>query len=358
MSSQRERKFNLELQHLFRENIGTSIPISTKIIEMSHTQFTRDDRIALTQLLWAGKKQSAIAERLGKDPGAVSREMSRNKDEDGIYRGASAHRKAKGRRKEAKALSQKIRHDQSLQQYIVNRIEHYWSPEQISGRLTRTEKKNVISHESIYQFIYEDRPDLKKYLRYQKGKYRRKRGTNQRKAKREAQKIRKIEERPAIVEQRKRIGDWEGDTIIDRTKKQRILTHVERKSGFGVADKVEIVTAENVHAITRERFKNISKRKRHTMTRDNGIEFGDYDRLLEEDIDIKVYRATPYHSWERGTNENWNGLLRQFYPKKSSFATVKQSDIERVVRLLNDRPRKRHGYRTPKEMFNGHCNSN
>jgi len=100
---------------------------------MSHTQFTRDDRMSLAELLWAGKKQSAIAQRLGKDPGAVSREIKRNKDDDGIYRAAAAHRKAKGRRRDAKAPSQKIRNDPSLQKYIVNRIEHYWSPEQISG---------------------------------------------------------------------------------------------------------------------------------------------------------------------------------------------------------------------------------
>jgi len=324
---------------------------------MSHAQFTRDDRVALAQLLWAGKKQSAIAERLGKDRGAVSREIKRNKDDDGIYRSASANRKAKGRRKDAKAPSQKIRNDEPLRQYIVRKIERYWSPEQIAGRLKRTTKKTVVSHESIYRFIYEDRPDLGKYLRYEKGNYRRKRGTKARAVKRTAMKIRKIEERPRVVEKRIRIGDWESDTIIDRTKKQRILTHVERASGLGAADKVERVTAEHVHAIVRDRFKKIPKKKRLTMTRDNGAEFGDYDFLLEEEVGMKVYRATPYHSWERGSNENWNGLLRQFYPKKTSFATVKQSDIERVVRLLNDRPRKRHGYRTPKEVFNGRCNS-
>jgi IS30 family transposase len=313
--------------------------------------------MSLAELLWAGKKQSAIAQRLGKDPGAVSREIKRNKDDDGIYRAAAAHRKAKGRRRDAKAPSQKIRNDPSLQKYIVNRIEHYWSPEQISGRLKLMMKKTVVSHESIYRFLYEDRPDLGKYLRYEKGNYRRRRGTKARAVKREAMKIRKIETRPQIVEERSRIGDWEGDTIIDRTKKQRMLTHVDRASGFGAADKVEKVTAENVHAIVRNRFKKIPKQKRYTMTRDNGIEFGDYDFLLEEEVGMKVYRATPYHSWERGSNENWNGLLRQFYPKKTSFATVKQSDIERVVRLLNDRPRKRHGYRTPKEVFNGRCNS-
>jgi IS30 family transposase len=325
---------------------------------MSHTQFTRDDRIALAQLLWAGKKQAAIAGRLGKDPGAVSREIRRNKDEDGVYRGASAHRKAKSRRKEAKESSQKIRHDQKLRTHIVRKIKKYWSPEQIAGRLKRENGKTIVSHETIYQFIYEDRPDLKKYLRYQKGKYRRKRGTKARAIARNERKIRKIETRPQVVEGRKRIGDWEGDAMVDRTKKQRILAHVERKSGFGVADKIERVTAEAVHATTRKRSRKIPKNKRRTMTRDNGVEFGDYDRALECDVDMKVYSATPYHSWERGSNEHWNGLLRQFYPKKSSFEKVKRPDVEKSVRLLNDRPRKRHGYRTPREVFKDDCNSN
>ena len=324
---------------------------------MPHSQFTHDERIALAQLLWAGKKQVAIAERLGKDPGAVSREIQRNKDEDGVYRGASAHKKAMVRRADAKEPANKIRHDRKLRRHVVRTIKRYWSPEQIAGRLAYLKKKTIVSHETIYQFIYEDRPDLKKYLRCRKGKYQRKRGTNAREAARDARKIRRIEERPLIVQKRGRLGDWEGDTIIDRTKKQRILTHVERKSGFAVADKVAVVTAENVHAIVRHRFKKIPERKRRTMTRDNGTEFGDYDRMLEEDAAMKVYRATPYHSWERGTNENWNGLFRQFYPKKSSFATVKQSDIEKAVQLLNDRPRKRLGYRTPREVFKGRCDS-
>ena len=215
----------------------------------------------------------------------------------------------------------------------------------------------VISHETIYQFVYRKRPDLKKYLRYQKGPYRRKRGTHQRAILREAMKIRRIEERPHVVEKRKRIGDWEGDTIIDRTRKQRMLTHVERMSGFGTADKVPRVTAEAVHAIARDRFKKIPKNKRLTLTRDNGPEFGNCDFLFEEQTNMKVYRARPYHSWERGSNENWNGLLRQFFPKRTDFATVKQADIDQAVRLLNDRPRKRLGYLTPREVFNGRCNS-
>ncbi len=322
---------------------------------MPHTQFTRDDRVALAAFLLAGKTQKSIAERLGKSPGALSREIARNKDGDGVYRGGNAHRKTRIRRYGAKAPAQKIRNDEKLRRHIVRKLKRCWSPEQIAGRLKRMTGRAVISHEAIYQFVYRDRPGLKAYLRCRKGKYQRKRGTKQREITREAMKIRRIGERPQAVERRIRIGDWEGDTIIDRTKRQRILTHVERKSGFAVADKVAIVTAENVHAIIRRRFKMIPKRKRHTMTRDNGTEFGDYDTLLEENVAMKIYRATPYHSWERGTNENWNGLLRQFYPKKSSFATVKQSDIERAVRLLNDRPRKRHGYLTPREVFNGRC---
>ncbi len=325
---------------------------------MSHSHFTRDDRVALAHLLLVGKTQSWIADRLGKSPGTISREIRRNRDDDGVYRGGSAHHKTQYRRFAAKEPSQKLKHDRTLRRHVMRKLKHYWSPEQIAGRLQRMTKHTVVSHETIYQFVYRDRSDLKKYLRYQKGKWRRRRGTNTRKAKRNALKIRRIEERPPVVEERRRIGDWEGDTILDRTKKQRMLTHVDRASGFGAADKVEKVTAENVHAITRDRFKKIPKKKRHTMTRDNGPEFGDYDRLLEKDIDITVYRATPYHSWERGSNENWNGLLRQFFPKGMDFAIVKQSDIDRVVRLLNDRPRKRLGYLTPREVFNGRCDSN
>lgn len=322
---------------------------------MSHSHFTRDDRVALAHLLGAGKKQSFIAEQLGKSPSAVSREISRNANTDGVYRYGSANEKAKGRRFDAKEPSQRLKPDRKLRCHVIRKIKQCWSPEQIAGRLKYQKGHTVVSHETIYQFIYGERPDLKKYLRYQKGKYRRKRGTKARETLRQALKIRRIEERPKIVLRRKRIGDWEGDTIIDRTKKQRMLTHVDRASGFGAADKVEMVTAEAVHAVTRERFKRFPKEKRHTLTRDNGTEFGDYDFLLEEELDMKAYRAAPYHSWERGSNENWNGLLRQFYPKRMEFATVKQSDIERVVRLLNDRPRKRHGYRTPREVFNGRC---
>lgn len=166
-------------------------------------------------------------------------------------------------------------------------------------------------------------------------------------------KIRRIDERPEEVDNRSRIGDWENDTVLGKEKIKRILTSVERKSGYGLASKVEMVTALIIHNKETEIFKKVPKSKRHTMTRDNGAEFGDYDIALEKKTKMKVYRATPYHSWERGSNENWNGLLRQYFPKGMYFANITQLEIDRAVRALNNRPRKRHDYLTPREIFNG-----
>lgn len=325
---------------------------------MSHTHIKRDERVALAQLLWAGKTQAQVAARLGKSPSAISREISRNKDEDDVYRGSIAHTKVRMRRVAAKAPARKIENDRKLRRHVVRKTKQYWSPEQIAGRLKRVMKRTIISHEAIYQFIYQKRPDLWMYLRCRKGRYQRKRGTLVREKARDVSKIRCISERPSIVDDRGRIGDWEEDTVIGGEKKQRIQTCVERMSGLGLADKLDSVSAEIVHKKSLKRFKRIPKSKRHTLTRDNGTEFGDWDRELEKRTGVRVYRAHPYHSWERGTNENWNGLLRQFFPKKTFFASVTQADVDRAVRLLNNRPRKRLGYLTPREVFNGRCVSN
>lgn len=213
----------------------------------------------------------------------------------------------------------------------------------------------IICHETIYAFIYTQRPDLISYLRRHKNKYRKRRGTQARMEFAKALQVRMICERPEIVTARSRIGDWEGDTIVGKEKKQRILTSVERKSGFGMASKLDVVTAEIVEKKTEEQFNSLSVSVRLTLTRDNGIEFGNYDKMLEEHTGLMVYRATPYHSWERGTNENWNGLLRQFFPKGTLFATITEYQVQRAVRMLNDRPRKRLGWRTPREIFRQCC---
>ena len=138
-----------------------------------------------------------------------------------------------------------------------------------------------------------------------------------------------------------------------KEKRQRIYTCVERKSGYALADKLDIVTAENVAKNIERRFKRIPRNKRRTLTRDNGTEFGDYDKTLERKLRIKVYRAREYCSWDRGVNENWNGLLRQFFPKGMYFATITECQVQHAARILNNRPRKRLGYSTPREVFMG-----
>lgn len=324
---------------------------------MSHIQFTRDARLELAAYLDVGKGKSECAKLLGMHRSSVGKEISHNTGEDGIYRGNRAHTLAMKRRKQSKHCFNKIQNDTKLKKYIIQKLKTFWSPEQIAGRLRRMNEKTVVCHETIYQFIYTQRPDCVKYLRRQKNKYRKKRGTRARIQLNRASKVRRIEERPIIVAARERIGDWEGDTVVGKEKKQRVLTYVERKSGFAMAHKLEVVTAEIVHKKTVALFRTLRLNVRQTLTRDNGPEFGDYDQDLEEKTKMMVYRATPYHSWERGTNENWNGLFRQFCPKGTFFATITQYYIDRVVRLLNDRPRKRLGYATPREIFKQCCNS-
>src|SRR3989338_316794 len=320
---------------------------------MPHTQFNRDSRVELAILLNAKKNQTECAKILGMHRINVCLEINRNKDPDGVYRGVHAHKRYLKRRMEEKCEFRKIENDEKLRKYIVRKLKKFWSPEQIAGRLKKSKGETVICHETIYAFVYDKRPDLIKCLRHQKCKYRKKRGSNIRIKLAKAMKIKRIEERPKIVDERQRIGDWEGDTIIGKEKKQRILTYVERKSGYGMALKLETVTAEIIEEKTTERFKRLPKEKRQTLTRDNGPEFGDRDRDLEKKTAMEVYRATPYHSWERGTSENWNGLLRQFFPKGSYFASITEYQVQHAVRMLNGRPRKRLGYKTPREVFRG-----
>lgn len=319
---------------------------------MSHIQFTRDSRVELAILLNARKNQTECSRILGMHRVSVSNEIKNNKDEDGVYRGVHAHHRAMERRKKAKEKFRKLTADKYLREYVERKIKLFWSPEQIAGRLKRIHGKTIICHETIYKFIYEERKDLINCLRHQKNKYRRKRGTWVRNALNTSLKIRKMEERPKVVDERSRIGDWENDTVLGKEKIKRILTVVERKSGFGLGEKLDTVSALIIHKKEIALFKKIPKSKRHTMTRDNGAEFGDYDKDLENKTKMKVYRANPYHSWERGSNENWNGLLRQYFPKGMYFANISQVQITKAVRALNNRPRKRHNYLTPREIFN------
>lgn len=318
-----------------------------------YQQFTKEKRVGLGVLVRAKHSHQECAELLGISKSAVTREINRNKGNDGVYRGLQAHKLHRARRKEAKAASRKIENDSALRRFIKKRLLERDSPEQIAGTITLTDTYQRVSWETIYQWIFTEAPRLTGQLRRigHKGKYRRKRGTLAREQARDEARIKRIDTRPAVVEDRSRLGDWEGDTIVGSDKRTRLVSNVERKSGYGLLTKLAVVSKVTMHASLALRFQKIPKDKRHTYTYDNGTELGDEDSDLGLKIGMDVYRAYPYHSWERGTNENWNGLVRDFFPKKTDFATITDKDVKRVERNLNHRPRKRLGFLTPHEVF-------
>jgi transposase, IS30 family len=319
----------------------------------SYKQFTQEERVMLSALRRAGHTQQEIGRQLKKDQSAVSRELKRNKTKEGHYDTRSTERMVRERRVRANRSLRKIENNKELETYVRKKLKKYWSPEQIAGRVM-DDYHIKISHETIYQYIYTQHPELKKYLRCQKGKYRRRYGTKKREKQREESKIRRIDTRPYVIEKRTRIGDWEGDTVVGKRGTGSLLTYVDRTSRFTIIEFLERATAEIVREKTQMRFKNVSKKKRRTITYDNGSEFAEHE-MIEKDTKAKIYFAYPYHSWERGTNENTNGLIRQFFPKGSSFNHITQKDTQYVERLLNDRPRKILGYLTPREVINSYA---
>lgn len=316
---------------------------------MAYTHTTKEQRYKIESLLALDYSQIDIADELGKDKSAISREIRSNSYSDGTYKAAHADYLVRQRRKQGRRQAKKLVKDKKLRRAIINRLGKKDSPEQIAGRRKRL-GKDYVSHETIYQYLYTEQPELVTLLRQKKGKYRRRHGTKQREKQRELAKKTWITERPNTINNREELGHWEGDTILGKEKIIGIATHVERVSGYGLADKLERVTAENMHQATVSKFKKLPKYKRLSETDDNGKEFS-YHEMTEKMLGMKHYFALPYHSWERGSNENWNGLIRQFFPKGSEFATITQEDIDKAVRNLNHRPRKRLNYLTPHEVF-------
>lgn len=319
---------------------------------MSYTQISTVNQNQLSVLLRSGIHKKEIALLLRKHRTSIWRERVRNGRKDGTYHAGEAKRKKRRRHLKAKGGQRKIENNEALRKYMESRIKQRWSPQQISGRIKKeylNDRKMRIGKDTLYKWIYSERKDLVKFLRCQKGQYRRRYGTNIRIKQREEAKKRRIDTRPSLVEKRQRIGDWEGDTIVGKDK-NHILTHVERRSGMFFADKLEKPTAFETRKKTITRFKKIAKKKRCTVTYDNGTQFADYE-LTERETGMIVYFAYPYHSWERGCNEN--GLLRQYFPKGMSFEKITQKQIDKAIKEMNHRPRKRLDYLTPYEVFYG-----
>ncbi len=322
---------------------------------MSRDHLTHDDRIRLASLKRAGLKQKDIAKELGKNPSTISRELKRNLTKNkSRYDVRVAQDNTDQRRFLANQHFRKVANSSWLQEHIRKKLKLDWSPEQIAGRLNRDRGKPVVCHETIYQYVYSEGRDLINHLRHKKSKYRKRYGTKKQEVEREKTRKRRIDTRPEIINERSRIGDWEGDTVHGKDNSGSIATHVERKTGYLLGGKLEQNSGVAFKESAFDRFAKIPLRKRLSCTYDNGSEMSEFE-LIERQLKMTIFFAWPYHSWERGTNENTNGLLRQYFPKGSRFDTVTQQDVDLAVKLINHRPRKRLKYLTPYEVFVRNC---
>jgi IS30 family transposase len=315
---------------------------------MTYRQITFVQRYSLGLLRRQGLTAAAIARVLGRHRSTIGREVRRNRARsDGTYRPVLADWYARSRRSRSR---RNRRFGPAAWSQVEARLREQWSPEQIAGRLHRDGQLRI-SHETIYRYVWADKRaggTLYTHLRGAR-KQRRKRYGRYDSRGRLAGK-RAITERPPIVAQRGRIGDWEADTMLGASQAGPcVLSMVERKTGYVALRKLRLRRAAevNVHAI---RILHRQPRPVCTVTVDNGTEFHEYAKL-ERATATRFYFATPHRAWERGTNENTNGLLRQYLPKRRSMAHLTQLDCDRIAAKLNRRPRKRLGYRTPEECY-------
>jgi IS30 family transposase len=306
-----------------------------------------EQRCQIYVLQGQGLTQKAIAAGIGSNQSVVSRELKRNRGQRG-YRCKQAQELAEDRRHAAGAMPHKMTADMIA--LIVSKLrDEQLSPEQISGWMRETKLVSV-SHECIYQHIWADKRaggKLYKHLRRTGKKYNKRKGTISGRGL-IPNRI-DISERPAIVDRKARIGDWEADTIVGSEHKGAILSLVERKSKYTLLHKLDAATADSTTNAIIAKMKP-HKKLVHTITADNGKEFAGHQEVAAR-LKTGFYFATPYHAWERGLNENTNGLVRQYFPKGSSFATVSNDDVQRVQNLLNSRPRKSLKFKSPNEVF-------
>lgn len=315
---------------------------------MNYTHLSKEERSTIAQMRKAGYSQAAIARVLQRHPATISRELKRNYNRQyghGYYSADRAQEQANGRLSRSRRRSSFSPQQQSE---VARLIRHDLSPEQVSGRLA-LKGSFEISFSTIYDWIRRDQVlggDL--YTRLRHSAKRRRKGYGRPDSRGRMRGKRAISERPKGAHNRTRYGHWEIDTVVGPGK-ACILTLVERKSGLThIRLLANRTTAEANRAI-------LALIRRHpgrflTITADNGTEFHGF-KEIEARTDTKIYFAAPYHSWERGTNENTNGLIRQYIPKRTSMASLTQYECDRIANKLNDRPRKRLGFYTPGEVF-------
>lgn len=308
---------------------------------MSYTPLTREQRYQIYALKKASHSRTEIAAIVGVHKSTIGRELKRNRGRRG-YRPKQAQELARARRLRA----HRPRITPATWRLVESLVRQEWSPEQISGRL-KLEGRPAVSHERIYQHIYADkRAGGTLHLSLRCRKKRRKRYGHYDRRGQLRDRV-SITERPEVVARKSRVGDWEADTIIGRGHQQAIVSLVERKSKLTRLVKVERNSAEAVGRGLTAQLKPLAVK---TITSDNGREFAHHQQIARQ-LKADFYFAHPYSSWERGLNENTNGLVRQYFPKKSDFSKITDRQVNQVVERLNNRPRKTLGYRTPNEVF-------
>jgi IS30 family transposase len=315
---------------------------------MTYRQLTSEERYMLAALRRQGLNRAEIARLLGRHRSTVCRELRRNSTRaDGRYRASTAQERTNGRRSRSRRDRRFSAEDFALIDELLRR---QWSPEQVAGHLRRLGLLSV-SHETIYRHVWRDKREggtLHTHLRGARKRRRKRYGAYDSRGRLAGKRL--ISERPPEVEARGRIGHWEADTVMGAGSKDCVVTLVERKTGLVLVGKLRDRTAAS---LSRRVIRLIRRRggRFETVTADNGTEFHDYQRV-EELTGAVFYFARPYHSWERGSNENANGLLRQYLPKGQSMAGLSQHQCHAIARKLNTRPRKRLGFRTPLECYN------
>lgn len=314
---------------------------------MTYCQLTSAERYMLAALRRQGLNPAEIARALGRHRSTVCREVSRNSTRvDGRYRAFTAQERTNGRRSRSRRNLRFSAEDFAQVEELLCR---QWSPEQVAGHLARLGHLSI-SHETIYRHIWRDKRAgglLYTHLRGARKRRRKRYGAYDSRGKLAGKRL--LSERPASVETRRQLGHWEIDTVMGTGSKDGIVTLVERKSGLLLIGKLADRTTTSLNR------RVIGLINRHqgafeTITSDNGTEFHHYQRI-EARTKALFYFARPYHSWERGSNENANGLIRQYLPKGTSMAALSQHQCTSIARQLNTRPRKRHGFRTPLECY-------
>ena len=319
-------------------------------MDKKYKHLNQKDRDRIFKLLRMGKTKKDIGNIIGRHKSTISRELNRNKHKKlKVYLPDTAEKKAVKRKIKGRKRSY-LEKDSELREYVIKKLKDDWSPEQIEGRV-KTEIGKYVNYESIYQYIYSltgRKQNLKHFLK-------RSHRIRQKKNNRKINKSRilnriDIDLRPKIVEKRKQFGHWEGDSMAFQAHKQQLATQTERKSRLTVILRPKDKTAKSRSKIINRYFKRFPIEARKTMTFDNGLEFADHQAITKA-IGTKIFFAKPYSSWQRGSNENGNGLIRWYLPRNTDLNSLTDKQLNAIMESINNRPKKCLNFKTPNEVF-------